>query len=476
MTNDFPSIDPEAVRAEARAVLDFNSKREHSQVFDDILGSLSQIDFREIAELSSDKTVPQKVQIVVVIQEVLRKAKELNCRLCRRGDFVYSFNGEYWKLVEKPELEYFLGEAAERLGVNWTDAKYHRTRTELVKQFFAEANLPNLPERGDEVLINLKNGTFVFSEGNSYLRDFRAEDFLTYQLPFDYDPEAGCPEWDGFLEKVIPDKLRQLILSQYLGYVFARHLKLEKTLILFGSGANGKSVVFDVVCALLGRENVSQIALESIINSDYYRAMLANNLLNYAPEISNRIQPDKFKQLTSGEPIEARLPYGQPMILRDYARLAFNTNELPADIEHTEAFFRRFLIIPFDVTIKAEERDANLAKRIIRSELSGVFNWMLRGLKSLLERNSFASCEAADEILDSFKRESDSVAMFIEDEGYRKSTSSHIRLKILYQSYRDYCIENGYRPLGLKKMAKRLLFLEFETEKLAVGKVVFLEQ
>jgi putative DNA primase/helicase len=241
----------QAIQSDAIAILGSNPKRQHSQVFEDILNNLSEVDFRAFADIPSDRPVPQKVQIVVVIQEVLRTARNLNCRLCRKGDFIYAYNGEFWKIIEKPELESFLGEAAERLGVVWTDARYHRMRAELVKQFFVDANLPTAPKRNEEVLINLRNGTFVFSKTEPVLRDFNSDDFLTYQLPFEYDPEAEFSKWQKFLDKVIPDKLRQLVLAQYIGYVFARHLKLEKTLILYGSGANGKSVVFNLLSCVV---------------------------------------------------------------------------------------------------------------------------------------------------------------------------------------------------------------------------------
>jgi putative DNA primase/helicase len=49
-----------------------------------------------------------------------------------------------------------------------------------------------------------------------------------------------------------------------------------------------------------------------------------------------------FKALASGEPIEARLPYGEPFMLKNYARLIFNTNELPREIEHNDAFLGAF--------------------------------------------------------------------------------------------------------------------------------------
>jgi len=75
--------------------------------------------------------------------------------------------------------------------------------------------------------------------------------------------------------------------------------------------------------------------------------MIANKLINYSSEIGKRFEVDKFKQLCSGEPVEARLPYGDPFQIRNYARLVFNANQLPKDIEQTNAYFRRFLIIPF---------------------------------------------------------------------------------------------------------------------------------
>jgi putative DNA primase/helicase len=46
-----------------------------------------------------------------------------------------------------------------------------------------------------------------------------------------------------------------------------------------------------------------------------------------------------FKQLVSGEAIEARSPYKRAFTLTDYAKLMFNCNELPKEAELTNAFF-----------------------------------------------------------------------------------------------------------------------------------------
>ena len=106
-----------------------------------------------------------------------------------------------------------------------------------------------------KVKINLQNGTFVISKEKKELRDFDKKDFFKYQLPFKYNPEAKCDEFKVFLNQVLPEKESQMIFAEYLGYIFINNLKLEKCLILKGEGSNGKSVIFEIVQALLGEHN-----------------------------------------------------------------------------------------------------------------------------------------------------------------------------------------------------------------------------
>src|SRR5262249_35765012 len=341
------------------------------------------------------------------------------------------------------------------------------------KQFLASAYLPRPGRKKGVTLINLANGTFEITAERQGLRDFCREDFLTYQLPFDYDEKADCSKWQIFLNEVLPDeagrveecdsigdsyeefKARQKILAEFIGYCFT-DLKLEKVLLPYGSGANGKSVFFDVMTALLGEENISHFGLHHLTH-EYNRAKLANKLLNYASEVSSRLESETFKQMASGRPIQARLPYGQPFTLTNYAKLAFNCNELPRDVEHNKAFFRRFLIIPFDVTIEEDKQDKELARKIIADELPGVFNWVIDGLKRLLRQKKFTECQAVRDALTAYQRESDSGAMFLGDQVWKSDPNAQTPLRNLYDDYKFYCADSGYRSLGRNKFANRLV-------------------
>lgn len=446
----------------------------HREVLPRLLNLIQPIDFRQLADLSSKETPKKKHFIIIVIEEVLRLAREHSFSIARKFDYFYLYNGQYWQLLDDGELTDFLGSAAEAMGVEKFDARHYQFKEELLKQFIASAHLERAP--GEEmVLINLGNGTLELN-GAPRLRPFSERDFMIYQLPYEYDPGATAPKFMAYLEEVLPDVAAQRILAEFLGYVFIRNstLKLEKALLLYGPGANGKSVMFEIVRALLGNENLSSYSLSSLTNeSGYYRAEIANKLVNYASEINGNLEAARFKALVSGEPIEARRPYGQAFILTDYARLIFNTNELPRDVEHSLAYFRRFLIIPFSVTIPEERQDKELAKRIIETELPGVFNWMLAGLQRVLLQRTFSPCDIADRELADFRKQSDSVATFMDENGLQPHPMDVKPLKSLYSDYRAYCLDAGFKAVSRRVFSKRLEALRFTIEKRNIGLVVF---
>jgi putative DNA primase/helicase len=452
----------------------------HGEVLTWIKKQIVPIDFRGICGLPADQKLKHRHYQIIVVEQVLALARSNRWGLCRRHDFIYLYNGSFWRLVEEEELQAFLGEAAELMGVDAYDAARHVLfREQLVKQFLSAAFLPKPEQPEGVVLANLQNGTFEISPLGTRLRPFEPADFLTYQLPFAYDPEAQAPLFRAYLDRVLPEKDRQTVLAEYLGYVFVHPstLKLEKTLLLYGSGANGKSVFFEVVNALLGADNVSSYSLQSLTNEHgYHRAKLANKLVNYASEINGKLEASIFKQLVSGEPVEARLPYGAPFILTHYAKLIFNVNELPKEVEQTHAFFRRFLIIPFDVTIPEAEQDRELPQKIISKELSGVFNWVLEGLSRILAQKRFSDCEAARQASERYRKESDSVAMFMEDENNVASLTETVPLKEIYKQYQVYCGDSGYRSCSSRTFSERLRKARFTIDRQKHGMRVWVEK
>lgn len=442
---------------------------------------LAESELKEVDRELNRLKLSQKHLIIESIDNVLRVAEQKKWGICKNANFIYLYNGEYWANIDKDVFQNFLGSATEKMGVTKYVSRWVEFRDKLFKQFLSVSYLPKPEPAKGIVLINLQNGTFEISPKGNKLRPFNRADFLTYQLPFAYDPTATAPQYNTFLSRVLPDIERQNVLAEFLSFVFVPTsiLKIEKALLLYGTGANGKSVVFDIVCALLGVENVSNYSLESLMDdSGYYRAKIADKLLNYVSELKSNIRNgddnNKLKTLFSGEAIEARLPYGDPFTIRDYSKFIFNCNELPKNSEHTNAYFRRFLIINFDQTIPENEQDKKLSNKIVASELSGVFNWVLGGLERLLKQEKFSECTAVNEARKQYEFESDSVNQFIAEHDYKASTTNTTLLKELYNEYKVFCIEDGFRPVNKKNFTKRLEKMKFVCTRLNVGNVAYL--
>jgi putative DNA primase/helicase len=508
---------PETILSHVKQLKSKNEAIPHTQILEQLIEQFELLDFETLAfphaeklkqrleQLEEDKESwgegknPKQVErnkiekqleklklnlkhyLIISIENALKFAETNNWGLCKNHDFIYLFNGTFWAEIDKETFQKFLGEASEKMGVAKFSARFYQFREQLFRQFLSTAYLPTPESNKDTVLINLLNGTFEISPQGTKLRPFDSSDFITYQLPFEYNPQAKAPIFEAYLNRVLPDKERQRVLAEYLGFVFIKHgsnaLKEEKALILFGTGANGKSVIFEVVNELLGTDNVSSYSLQSLTNDNgYFRAKIANKLVNYASEINGKLEASIFKQLVSGEPVEARLPYGQPFILKQYAKLIFNCNDLPKDVEHTNAFFRRFLIIPFDVTIPPEEQDKNLHTKIIEKELSGVFNWVLEGLQRLLEQKSFSSCEAVKNAVEQYKIESNSVQMFLNENQYISSSINYILIKEIYLEYRAFCIEDGLTPFKKTNFIKQLKTFNLLVDRVSQNQLaVFIE-
>ncbi|GAB6121179.1 DNA primase family protein [Dysgonomonas termitidis] len=451
-----------------------NKGKPCQSVLSGLLNQIKRVDFREKAGLDTDEKISRKLYVVIAIDNILDIAVANKWGLCTKDGFIYVFNSKYWQAISADDFKPFLAEAAMKMGVPELEAKYHLFRDELYKQFLSVSNLPTL-EIKRTVLVNLLNGTFEITDKRQVLREPDRKDFLKYQLPFEYDANAECPLFDKYLNRVLKDEDCRKVLAEYLGYIFVNSLKLEKALILYGSGANGKSVFFEIVNAILGDENICSYSLQNLTKYDsYQRAELSNKLLNYASEINGKLEASIFKQLVSGEPVEARQIYGKPFIMREYGKLMFNCNELPKEVEQTNAFFRRFIIIPFSETIPEHEQDPELAKKIIDTELSGVFNWILDGLERILQQKKFTQSALVKDQIDTYRKESDNVAMFIDEENYTQTNGNpNVLLKTIYDGYKMYAVENGYKVCSIRSVSERIKMLGFTTEKTRNGIIVY---
>lgn len=255
------------------------------RIFAQICKSIEPIDIREAIGFKEDnknEIITEGHYLITSVDILKEKATSLGYDFCTKNGFIYVFNGQYWQQIPDGLMGELLRDIANKIGIDRYRADYYKFTEALLKQFFASAATLQENYTGKTV-INLQNGTYEFGAGGK-LREFKKEDYLTYQVPFEYNPQTEAPIFERYLNRVLPDKESQNILAEFLGYVFTKGNKEEKCLLLKGSGANGKSVLFAIVRALYGAENVTSYSLKDL-NHENCRALICNKLLNYSSEI-----------------------------------------------------------------------------------------------------------------------------------------------------------------------------------------------
>ena len=417
-----------------------------------------------MALMSGNKSWQQGVREVVV-KEILRAAEDnLWCpeyvEKQKSDQQVNVFSGTHWDRVEQQQWKDFVNLCAEKCGVPESQRmipSFMKALYEGVAFNLAKNRKQRIPD--DEVWMNMANGTLVVcQDGNITLREHRKEDLFFYTLNYVYDSMAECPLWHQFLDRVLPETESQQVLAEFIGYSLMKSHSLEKMLWFYGEGLNGKSVTLEIIEALLGARNVSFLSLCDLTNDDVKRAGIEHKMLNISHESGKEVNANVLKQLTSGERVMIKHLYMDPRETNDYGKFIAAFNALPR-AELTFGYFRRLIILPYLVTIPAEEIDRQLTSKL-KQELSGILNWVLKSIPQLMTRREFSSSESCEKALDQYRLQSDNVRLFVnyQCEPSEKSTIA----SEIYAAYRNYCLNSSLKPIGKQKFYERLEGLGYE--------------
>jgi putative DNA primase/helicase len=317
--------------------------------------------------------------------------------------------------------------------------------------------------------INLRNGRLDWMNGKL---DLHSPDYFEIvQLPIVCDPNAVCPLFDRYLETTLAPEIIPLV-EEIMGYCLIPDTRFEKAVMAVGAGANGKSVLLDTITAFLGAENVSTIALQDLEENRFRVAELYGKLANIFADLDERALKSSatFKALVTGDRITAERKFAQPFSFRPYARQIFSANSLPPSKDRTHAFYRRWLIIPFERTFEGKEADKELRAKL-RIELPGILNRALRGLKRLSSEGKFTEPQAVTAALEEYQLENDTVASFVAEFVVEDANATTAKQR-LYGKYRNWCETQGLHPVTQKlfKVSLKRIFPKLDEVRPSSGR------
>lgn len=384
------------------------------------------------------------------------------------------YENGYWRKTDqrteivKPILE----------GFPWLTAAGSSEIVDTLKILCASSNTDSDEEQAQidqelmRRLICMRNGTLdpITGELLPHAQEYRR----LCALNIDWDPNAKAPRFLQFLDEIWgmePDFSERVgFLQEFMGYMLLPSNKFERFLWLTGSGANGKSVLLDLMANMVGRENTTWVHLDRL-NKTAVRASLEGVMLNISTEMNadGTMADGYLKSITSGEPIDAEPKYKAPYSFIPTVKLVAATNHLPRLKDTSGGFARRAVILSCNKVFTKEERDADLSKKLA-SELDGILVWAVDGLKRLLARNHFVPPTSSDATVHTYRTEADSVAMFNHeclDPCSVGTTSGE-----LYAAYREFCTTNGFQPTNVAIFGRRLTEVNVGTLRKSGGKPI----
>ena len=387
----------------------------------------------------------------------------------RRGDnTLYAFTGQKYEKLEDRDIKSFICEILNKLEIGIV-----YQMNSVSKIFSRIMNDMNIPEfKPSRSMISMRNGVLDLDTMNFSKHDER---FMTrVYLEFDYAPADPCHLWKTILSEIVSDEMSVKVLQEFLGLVFVDRdvVNVEACLFLYGTGANGKSVVETTVKNMLG-DNCSSHEISQLCvgrDADYFTVIANGKLLNFAPDMGDKdFSGGRYKAIVSHQPIMVR-PIGMPPFeARDMPLLAASVNKMPVTSDSSDGYWRRNKVIIFDKTFEEKDQD-KLLKSKLKKEMSGIFNWIMDGRARIVaQKGQFTDSEKMSHTVAKLRIDSNSVLSFIKDSGYTgklKKNEMGVEVQMfsvdIMNEYKEYCRLWNNIPKSRNNMRADLLQAGFE--------------
>ncbi|WP_191569296.1 DNA primase family protein [Paracoccus yeei] len=331
-------------------------------------------------------------------------------------------------------------------------------------------------DRGD-LDVNTLSGVLRFSRipgdpenGMSPMADVelvphdRAQ-LLTKVMPVEFDPEAKCPRFDAFLQQIQPNIEMRRFLQRWFGLSMSG-MDIQKLAFFHGGGANGKSVLVDLMARIFG-DYAATAKIESLTGKnkksgsdsqpDLIPLIGARFVRTSEPEEGERLQEGLVKALTGGEPMMVRALYTDMIVFQPIFKLTISGNHLPDIRGGDDGIWRRLMLVQFPVQIPEHKRiPKKELDEILWAERAGILNWLVEGLLDYLS-GGLQEPQDVMAATEGYRKESDPIGTFLGDatevSGYE---GDFMTARELIEAFNFWIEERGETRWGNRTVSNRI--------------------
>ena len=378
-----------------------------------------------------------------------------------------------------------------KIGKEWQDVRLKVTRSTVLEVLEALAeivsmsakitppawigNSQGMPDASNIIAMN--NCLLDISGDEPKAMPLTADFFTVNYLPYDYDPEADCPQWREFAEQLFteidyveyegeyypqyhPDETSTSLLQEWMGYLLTHDTKYQKILGIVGPPRSGKGTTGRVIRGLIGDHNCSPTTLNALCADFGLQSMITSTavLVSDASLGGRHVETtravEQLKSISGEDEQLINRKHKTPIKAVLSVRFVIMANEIQALHDPSGALASRFLYLVTTQDHRGGE-DLSLSDRLL-TELPGIFNWALQGLRRLRERRYFVESEAGKVVREEFAKLSSPIMDYYEDCCVDDPCAEET-IEDLYKVYVPWCEDNGRKRLSKKKFSTDLV-------------------
>jgi P4 family phage/plasmid primase-like protien len=349
------------------------------------------------------------------------------------GTLTRALDGRYWRYIgthwepySTDELKGLIKTKCEEYRVENPQVKFLISATIISAEVVIKAEVAKGADllgakKAPEPVVNCSNCELWLREDGTFeKREHKPESRLTYCLPIAYEKEAECPLLDETIEGIfspLPDRAEVVRhLWEVFGYTLQPQKSIPAWFLLQGRGANGKSLLLDVLISLLGpaARPVASISELTASRSEFALSECVGALAIIDDDVRRDtvLNDDVLKKLSEDKMIRARFLHQNAFTFRNCATIILAANNWPQTRDLSDGMMRRAHGFPFR---RQFAHDDDRKKRIIDNELPGALNRALEGLQRVKARKGFKIPESCKELIETWKAKSNQIIGFLEE-------------------------------------------------------------
>jgi len=279
------------------------------------------------------------------------------------------------------------------------------------------------------------------------------------KLAVPYDPNAKCPLFlDTLMRPALdPDDLD--LLQRWCGLALISENLAQRILILIGTPGGGKGTFVRVLTGIIGQINIASLRPELLGERFEIGRFLGKTLLYGAdvPEnFLNQRGASVLKSLTGYDPVtlEFKNSNESPLITCRFNVIVTCNSRLTVHLEgDTEAWRRRLAIVEYHKE-KPKQVIADLDRRILATEASGVLNWMIKGLDKIRADGWQLNLTSGQQtVVDNLLLESDAHNLFAR-QALVRAAGGELTVQDCFAAYVEFCNARGWTTLTKNKFSR----------------------